>query len=381
MDYEVIGKRERAVGKMILVVIGIFLIIALAGGQREEIDTYLMEQIGKEIKNTVYFREVLEVGIEECNEQSIYRIGFPKEAKSYYSSFLRMIGRAAKYQVGESEQGEDGSYHVEIFVTPVDMQKTLQKRNNEYAAAMNQEEYAEAIKEMLQMNKELLDTPIMGEQTAIMVTLTQTKKGWHLEKEELYKIIDAALIGYMKPYTTVARAFHTRACLQAYLDLGLKGETALYSWIFEETEDKAIQFYESVFVGNELFLGWDLSEEQKERGKVAAKRIYKNSSYFLKAASIEEDGNCSIQIRIYPNTSFREAGKELETKAENGEYIDMSDVAEGLIQLLEKYAQSPTYEDEIEMTISVNYLLAAKKQGDGSWWSELENTMIVPMEE
>lgn len=354
------------------------LIACLAFGtgceKKEAADDYLGRLITRAKENEGELSAVLEDGLSDVKSTENIAIDFPEELKEPYETFLMEALNQVQFELNKAEETGKNTYSVRVTYEPVDIAALTEETNFEYAKNISSTDFCAEAKGLLEQDTELLAGATKQQKKSRTITVTKDGDKFSIEEDEMKALFEDALQGYMAPYTSVAKVFDMRDYLQAYLDATLKGETERYQLHTGSTAEEAASWYEDSFSGYRMD---ELSDEQNERLKNAAKEIYRNCQYTVGVVKQNTLTEYVLEVTTTPNTSLLSAASEYES----GTYYSVSESINGLLNAYDKYAAAPTYGAETSITVTWNAmdLMWMNNQTDNEEYNRLMET-IIPTE-
>ena len=320
------------------------LSVFMTGCGDEDPEAFVTEQMELAIAGNDQVTEMmLSQGLEELDGK--YVLGFPDKLKESYCDFLSEACQNIRYEIVKCEKHNKG-YKVKIELTPVDVADTMEICNEAYIRDLDTTDLCKAVTTLLLQNQELLDNPEEGRTELVTLYVKDDKQGFVFDDGEWEHCVSIMLTGYMDPYEKVADVLNSRDYLIATLDAIYKGDVESYAQHMGLTEENAFQEYEKSFSTVDL-TGTEMTEEQETRFTDSMKSMFANSSYEVGIARKAEDEGYLIQMTVTPNLSLQKSGAEFNKNVRSGRYGSTEAVKEGYLQILEKYADSPVYDDAI----------------------------------
>ncbi|MDY5987629.1 hypothetical protein [Sporofaciens sp. SGI.106] len=275
---------------------------------------------------------------------------FPETAQTSYEEFLQTALGHVTFHAKDIEKKADNLWNTEVSFQPVDLEKLLSSENLTYVKEMKSTDMEKELTGILEMDNKILEEskgsiPIMDE-ICQEIKIYRTDDGLQVDKDGLQTLLEAALPGYMNPYTIVAEAFDVRQNLEAYLDAHFKGELELFSEYSHMSEEEAKNWYQSIFTNDSQIFPEDLAPEITDN----LMEIYRKCEYDVGIVRKRDDSGYSIEIDVVPNMSLKLIREEMNNRVFDSE----REVYETYADLLEQYAQSPVYGDREVLTFQWN---------------------------
>lgn len=329
-----------------LLFVCLLLSAIMTGCGDEDPEAFVTEQLEHAVAGDEQVTELmLSQGLEELEGK--YVLDFPDELKKTYCDFLTDACQSIQYKIVECEKHNKG-YKVNIELTPVDVADTMEECSEAYILNLETTDLCEAVETLLLQNQELLDDPEEGRTELVTLYMKEGKDGFVFDEGEWEQCVSVMLTDYMEPYENVADVLNSRDYLIATLDAIYKGDVARYARHMGLTEEEAFQEYEKSFTTVDL-TGTEMTEEQKSRFMDSMKTMFANSQYEVGAAKKSEDEGYWIQMTVTPNLSLQKSGAEFNKNVRNRRYGSTEAVKEGYLQILEKYADSPVYDETLTL--------------------------------
>lgn len=295
------------------------------------------------------FSAMLEKGIVESSDANGFLLQFPEELKEPYLDFLHSAFALIDFHVSSVDEKEDGVYTARLAFTPVDIKKTMEPYMVTYAESMQEEDLTEAVSALFESSQAVLsDSPVYSTQRAVDFTVTRKGDSYLVSGEDILKLIEVSLENYMEPYDYICSILDTRDFFQAFLDALFKGEFAHFMGHTGKTEEEALQWYEAE---DRFASPDDLAEPYRERCSAAYKNILKQCRYSI-GIPIKNDGtyHYTVEVTYSPNNSLTDAWNEFSSST----YYDFDSASAAFVEILERYASSPSYGDETTTSVELN---------------------------
>ncbi len=361
--------------KMILLVMtSLFLAFVLVGcSGKESADAYVGEQITKLKEDGASgLSVILDEGIAESNET--YILQFPEELKESYLEFLQASFKNIEFEVQKAKKDGDDKFSVRVGFTPLNIGNTTQDARELYLTAIASNDLTVEVGELLEQLKDIVaDSPVYDPETFVTIEVEKDGDGFKVKEEDVQELLRQAFEGSMAPYDSVCEILDVQDFLKAYLDASYKGEVAQFAKHTDRTEEEAAAWYEA-----EAFdAPYDLSASYVDRYKAALKEIVKQCQYTVGMPK-KESGiyNYTIDVTVVPNNSLVDAMAELE----GGTYYSIDAVSQGLVEILERYAEAPSFGEETVVTVTLNLDSLFNANANDSELSKLADIILVPAE-
>lgn len=359
----------------LLLLTGIMLLGAvLAGGceKKEAADDYLGRQITRAKETEGELADILEDGIVQAEDKESLVIDFPEELKEPYEAFLQNALKQVQFELNKADKESEDTFLVKVTYEPLDIGSITETVNEEYAKNIASTDLTAEVKSLLEKDAGLLESAEKQQKRTETIQVTKSDDGFSIKEEDLKKLFESAIPGYMDPYTAVADVFDMRDFIQAYLDASLKGETERYQLHTGKTAEEAAAWYEEAFQDFEMD---EFSAEQQERIVNAMKGIFKNCQYSVGITKRNTYTEYVFDLTTTPNTSVLSAVSELEA----GVYYSQEAVNAACVDIYEKYAAAPTYGEEKVITVTWNmFRMMTDRIDDAEYNAMLES--IIPSE-
>lgn len=326
----------------------LFAVIAACGcGNSQSADQYAGKQI-TELKegDPSAFRDLLEEGVKISN--TTYVLDFPEELKEPYLKFLQTAFASMTFEVEGAKEKMDDVYAVNISFEPVDFEKTLQETNDGILANPDSADFTETALSLTEKDTDQMNTdPVFADQTTFELMVSRSDDGFSIHDTHFMDFLNACLNDYMAPYNDCCDLYDIQDFIQSYLDASLKGEVSQFALHVGFTEEEALSWYESdVFDPPEGF-----SSAYADRYRAALKSIMKQCQYTMGIPRKEaEPSHYQADVSVTPNNSLTDAFAEYSSRT----YPSLESASASLVEILEKYAASPSYGEETLVTVSVN---------------------------
>lgn len=343
----------------ILLPLILLLSALLAGcGEKDSADRFVGEQITaiKE-KDPEKLSFLLEEGISESNKR--YALRFPEELKDAYLSFLQEALKTVTFEVADARKNGKDVFTVQVYYTPVDVSATTKETCDAFLASIDSLDLnAETAALLEEAKKTLAEAPVHKGRAYSILSVKKTKDGFRLDTGEFEGLLSRTLDAYMSPYDNVCELLNAQDFLTAYLDASFKGEVSGFAAHTGKTEEEALAWYDS-----EAFLpSTDMKKSYQKRYTAALKKLLKQCVYSVGIPK-KENGiyNYAVDVTVTPNNSL----KDLFAKWNHGTYYSEDEVNRTLVELLEKYADAPSYGKETVVNVPLNSssLMDAGKEG------------------
>ncbi|MCI9271052.1 MAG: hypothetical protein HFH11_07885 [Dorea sp.] len=361
--------------KGLILLSGIMLLGALSAGgceKKEAADDYLGRYITRAKESEGELESVLEDGIVQVKEDEEYVIDFPEELKKPYEAFLQEALKQVQFELNKADKESEDTYLVRVTYEPLDIASVTQAINEEYAKNIASTDLTTEAKVLIEKDIELLASADKQQKKSQTIQVKKSGDTFEIEEEDVKELLKSALPGYMAPYTAVAGVFDMRDFIQAYLDASFKGETERYQLHTGQTAEEAAAGYEESF--SEFRLD-ELSDEQNDRLMNAMKAIFKNCQYSVGITKMNTLTEYVFDMTTKPNTSILNAVDELNA----GVYYSQEAVNEACLEIYEKYAAQPTYDEEKTITVTWNAFKMLSDQLDDAEYNNMLNA-IIPTE-
>ncbi len=337
---------KNRLGKYMFLLMTLLLSFLMTGCGGEDPETFVTEQMELAIAGDKQVTElILSQGMKEL--EGDYVLEFPEELTEHYCEFLGNACKHVQYEIVKCEKHNKG-YKVDIELTPVDVADTLESQNETYVQNLDTTDHTEAVKDLLKQNKELLENPKEGRNELVTLYLQEDGDSLAFDEGEWEHCVNVMLKDPMASYKTVTDVLNSRDYLIATLDAVYKGEVERYARHMGISEEDALQDYEEAFSAADL-AGTEMTEEQEARFLTSMKMMFANSQYEVGVTKKAEDDGYLVQMSVTSNLSLRKSGGEFNKNVRSRRYGSTEAVKEGYLQILEKYAASPVYDETVTL--------------------------------
>lgn len=357
--------------RLFLCGIVLFAAIAVSGCSGQSADQYAGDRI-TELKegDPSAFSDLLEEGMKLSD--TTYILDFPEELKEPYLEFLQTAFSSMTFEVEGAKEKMDGVYAVNISFTPVDFENTLQKTNDEILAAPDSADFTETALSMIETDKsQMRSDPVYADKTTFELMVSKSDGEFSIHDTHFLDFLNACMNDYMSPYNSCCDLYEVQDFIQSYLDASFKGEVTQFALHVGFSEEEALAWYESdVFDPPEGF-----SSAYADRYRTALQNIMKQCRYTMGIPRKEaEPSHYQVDVSVTPNTSLTDAYAEYSSRT----YYSLEEASAALVEILEKYAVSPSYGEETLVTVPVNEDSLTDTETEESELTRLVNTILPP---
>jgi len=326
-------------------VCALLLMVFMTGCGNDDPEEFVTEQMGLAISGDEQVVQLI-LSQELDALKGDYVLEFPESLKNPYCSFLKDACKNLQYEIVSCEKHNKG-YKVEIELIPVDIADTLEEQNKEFVQNLQTTDLSEAVEELLDENAKLLAEAERGRKELVTLYLKKGDDGLEFDEGEWEDCVHVMLKDPLASYESVVDVLNSRDYLIATLDAIYNGDVARYAKHMGQTEEAALAVYKESFEGIDLS-EMEMTKEQKDRFIDSMKMMFANSKYEVGAAKKTEEGYL-IDVTVTPNLSLRNSGAAFNKNVRNGRYGTQEQVKEGYLQIMEEYAQTPVYDDTVQV--------------------------------
>lgn len=316
------------------------------------------------------FNDLLEQGIKTSN--TTYVLDFPEDLKETYLEFLQTSFSSMKFEVEGAKEKMDGVYAVNVSFTPVDFQNTLQKTNDEILTNPNSADFTETALFMIKADKEQMHSdPVFTDKTTFELMVSESDSGFSIHDTHFMDFLNACMNDYMSPYNSCCDLYEIQDFIKSYLDASFKGEVTQFALHVGFSEEEALAWYESdVFDIPEGF-----NPAYEDRYRAALQSIMKQCRYTMGIPRKEsEPSHYQVDVAVTPNNSLTDTFSEYSSQT----YYSLDEASAALVEILERYAASPSYGEETMVTIPVNENSLIDTETEESDLTRLVYTILPP---
>lgn len=348
----------------------LFLILFLTGcSDKDSAEEYLGEQITtvKE-KDSRQLNFLLEEGIEKSNGQ--YVLQFPNELKEPYLLFLQEALRTVEFEAADAKRNGGSQYTVRLSYRPLDIAASTQSVTNQFLDSLDSSDLQAAVSALLESSKSALkENPHYSEKTYTTLSIDKTDDGFRITESEFKALLSQTLKEYMSPYNSVCELLNARDLLKSYLDASFKGDVAQFAKHTGKTEREALAWYnDGTFAPSS-----DMASAYKEQYADALKALLKQCVYTVRIPK-KEAGiySYTVDVEVTPNNSLLKVLDDWKT----GVYYSEEEVDRSLIELIKKYAETPSYGEKTVVTVPLNLTSIMEAGNEGAELTELARTIL-----
>lgn len=348
----------------------LFLILFLTGcSDKGSAEEYLGEQITtvKE-KDFEKLSFLLEEGIEKSNEQ--YVLQFPTELKEPYLLFLQEAFRTVEFEAADAKKNGDSQYTVRLSYRPLDIAASTQIVTNQFLDSLDSSDLQAAVSALLESSKSALkENSHYSEKTYTTLSIDKTDDGFRITDSEFKALLSQTLKEYMSPYNSVCELLNAQDLLKSYLDASFKGDAVQFAKHTGKTEREALAWYND----GSFAPSSDMAPAYEEQYTDALKALLKQCVYTVGIPK-KETGiyNYTVNVEVTPNNSLLKVLDDWR----KGAYYSEEEVDKALIELIKKYAETPSYGEKTAVTVSLNLNSIAEAGNEGAELTELARTIL-----
>ncbi len=358
--------------KRLCLLLALLFVLLLGGcGNKISADKFVGDYITSIKKNDASgLSSLLEQGIEESNNQ--YTLQFPDELKECYLKFLQAAFNDVEFEINGAKKIDDERYSVQLTFKPLDIDGTTSDICTKYLPAITSSDLnAETTKLLEKATASVKDSPSYEKSTQMTLEVQKSGDGYFIADDQLLKLFSQSIQNIMAPYNSICEILDAQDYLKSCLDSVFKNDYAQFA-LHTGTDAATIQ---NDFESEQYTMPDNLDASYSDRYQAALKSIYNSCQYSVGIPKkVSGIFNYVIDIQITPNTSFQNMLQEFEA----GTYYSEDELNRTFIEIMEKYADTPTYSNTITKTVSFNLNMLYSAGSAESEFSDLFST-ILPM--
>lgn len=294
------------------------------------------------------FTNLLEEGIRETDEINDFALSFPEEAKEDYLYFLSTAYSKVNMKVSSIDE-KDGSYVVRVGFAPLNIELSMQGTEDAYMETLENTDQVQAITGLItQGRKALKEEAVYDDKAVVDFTVKKKDSSFVVSMEDVQKVKETALTGYMQPYELVNGVLDIQDYFTAYLDASFKAEFEKFMIHTGMTQEEMQDWYEAdgAFEAPE-----EMTEAYKERFTAACEGILKQCVYSVGIPKkLSGRLEYTVDVEVTPNLGFRNSWEEFQSRA----YPDIDSASAAYVECLEKYAAAPVYGEKKVVGVELN---------------------------